>query len=487
MTFRDLLFVSLGNLRRMKLRTFLTTSGIVIAITAFVALLSFGAGTQKNIEDQFNKLGLFWTIQVYPAGDSRRSDTAARPDLDARAVERLAAVPGVNLVYPYDSFSVQVSVGDSTKTSKAQALPSAAMQTKLMSNLVAGKLFDSNSARQAIISQLLAADLGFTKPDSALGQRLIVSAKVSTLDSALAHVVVDRGETILSRLKRIQIDSLFNGHYRSRVIRTEAGEAVRRFISGFLTAQESVTDTLTVCGVREASRGGPSRIDPVIIPLTTAQRFSARGPGGNPAEIFAAMSKGTLFGNGGNEGGKAFPQVTLDFDPKVPYKQIRDSVQAMGFRAFSFAEQFEEMQKFFLYFDLALGILGMIALLTASLGIVNTMVMSITERRREIGILKSLGADEPDIRRLFLVESGIIGALGTAIGIFFGWLISRIVTLVAQGYMRSQGIPETDLFALPPWLLLIALAVGIGVSVLAGSYPAARAARVDPVEALRGE
>jgi ABC-type antimicrobial peptide transport system permease subunit len=198
------------------------------------------------------------------------------------------------------------------------------------------------------------------------------------------------------------------------------------------------------------------------------------------------MSRGMMFGDqGGN--GKTFPQITLNFDPKVPYRQIRDSIQTMGYRVFSFAEQFEQMQQFFLYFDLALGVIGMIALLTASLGIVNTMVMSITERRKEIGILKSLGADEPDIRRLFLVESGVIGAIGTGAGICLGWIITRIASLIAQGYMRNQGMPEMDLFALPPWLLLIAISVGVGVSLLAGWYPAARAASVDPVEALRGE
>jgi len=115
------------------------------------------------------------------------------------------------------------------------------------------------------------------------------------------------------------------------------------------------------------------------------------------------------------------------------------------------------------------------------------MVMSITERRRKIGVLKSLGADELDIRGLFLVESGVIGILGTVARLTFGWAITRIVSAVAQAYMRSEGLPAMDLFALPAWLILIALGVGIGVSVVAGFYPAARAARVDPVEALRNE
>jgi putative ABC transport system permease protein len=471
----------------MKLRTTLTTSGIVIAITAFVAMLSFGAGSQGTIEREFNNLGLLWTMQVYPNTRGPAPPSGARPELDVAAIERIAAVPGVTLVFPYDAFNVQVTLGDSSKASKAQALPSEAMRTRLFSNMVAGKTIGSDSSGEAIVSRQLAAELGFPRPDSVIGQRLIVATKVSTLDSAIAHVVVDRGESIITRLRRVRLDSLLNGRYRTRVLRTEANEAVRRFTSGFLGAQETVRETLTVVGVRETSRGGPTRADHVVLPLATARRFASRGTGGGPTELFSAMSQGSIFGGEGLGNGKTFPQVTINFDPLVPSRQVRDSIQAMGYRVFSFADEFEQIQRVFLYLNLGLGVIGMIALLTAALGIVNTMVMSITERRREIGVLKSLGADEPDIRKLFLVESGVIGALGTGIGICLGWAISRVVSFVARGYMRGQGIPEMDLFALPLWLLLIAIAIGVGVSVLAGWYPAARAARVDPVEALRGE
>jgi putative ABC transport system permease protein len=199
------------------------------------------------------------------------------------------------------------------------------------------------------------------------------------------------------------------------------------------------------------------------------------------------MSKGTLFSESGGTPDKTYPQVTVDFDPKVPYSTVRDSIQAMGFRVFSFAAQFEEVQRVFLYFDLALGVVGLIALVTASLGIVNTMVMSILERKREIGVLKSLGADDFHIRTLFMVESGVIGLLGSAGGILLGWIITRIVSAVSRAYMEGEGLPSIDFFALPFWLVLVSIGLGLGVSVLAGLYPAIRASRVDPVEALRNE
>jgi len=485
MTFRDYVMISTGNLRRMKLRTFLTTSGVLIAIGAFVAMLSFGAGNQENVEREFNKLGLFTTMQVYPK--QRGADTVATPKLDEAALDRLARVPGVNLVYPYDPFSVDVSMSDTVVASKAQALPSKALRTKLFSDLIAGAPFDSDASNEVVISEDLMKSLKFRSADSALGKPLVLSVRVSTVDSGLAHILVDRGETLLDRARRIHFDSLVNRRYRSQVIREEAGEVLRRFLNGFVSARQLLTDTLTICGIRGGARMGRIRAEQVIVPVGTARRLSRGGFGGSPTEMFAALSSGTMFPQSEDPNGKAYSQVTIDFDPKVPYRAVRDSIEAMGFRTFSFAAEFEQIQRVFLYLDLGLGVIGLIALLTASLGIVNTMVMSITERRREIGVLKSLGADEFDIRVLFLVESGVIGMIGTLAGILTGWIVTRIISAVAQSYMRGQGIPPMDVFALPPWLLLIALGVGVGVSVLAGYYPASRAARVDPVEALRSD
>jgi len=487
MTFRDHVIVSAGNLRRMKLRTILTSSGIVIAIAAFVAMLSFGAGSQQNIEGEFEKLGLLSMMQVSPAKTASSHDTVKTPRLDDLAIERLSAVHGVELVYPYDAFDILVEGADTIRSSKAQALPVAALRTRLHANVVAGRHFESDTARETLLSQEIARALGFNIPDSALGKRLILSVRVSTVDSGLAHVLTGDGEPLFERFKRVRLDSLMHKSYRTRILRTESNEALRRFVSGYLGSKESVRDTVVVAGIREFRRNGPMRGEPIAITVGTARRFSSRGPVGGPTELFAAMSKGSLFSEYGTPVEKEYPNVSVSFNPRVPYRQVRDSIQAMGFRVFSFAEQFESMQRFFLYFDIGLGVIGMIALLTASLGIVNTMVMSISERRREIGILKSLGADDSDVRRLFLVESGIIGLIGTAFGVLFGWIATRILAVIASAYLWNQGLPEMEFFALPPWLVLIAVSVGIGVSVLAGTYPAARAARVDPVQALRGE
>lgn len=487
MTFTDLISISAGNLWRMKLRAFLTISGVVIAIAAFVAMLSFGAGNQKLITEQFNELGLFSTMHVYPPDGEPGSDSTSAPVLDQDAIELLASIPGVNLAYPLESFSITASIRDTQITTKGQALPAAAVKTKIYSGLLAGSAFSKDSASEALVTEDFLEEVGIEEADSALGMQLIISVEVAVVDSGLAKVVLSVGDRIGERIRATRVDSLRSDTYWQRAAREELTGAMMRFVDGYMNHRALISDTLTIRGVLKGRQRGRLRIEPVIIPTASAVRFSSGGFVGDPSDFITALSSGGLFQSGMDTTSRFYPRVTLDLDPQVMYKTVQDSVKALGYRTFSFAEQFDEIRRFFFYFDLALGLIGLIALITASLGIVNTMVMSIVERTREIGVLKSLGADESEVRLLFLVESGVIGSIGAITGIVFGWLITRVASAVARTIMENQDVDAVELFALPWWLILIAFGFGLLVSLIAGFYPAARAARVDPIQALRNE
>jgi putative ABC transport system permease protein len=487
MNFRDLVTISAGNLKRLKLRTSLTASGVVIAIATFVAMVSFGAGNQKYLSEQFESLGLLNTMQVYPVTKTSASDTARARQLDAAALGELARIPGVRLAYPFDAIAASVELDDSTVSLKAQALPTAAVATKLFSHMSAGRAFGVDRAKEAVVTTRFLKSFGIAKADSAIGKRIVLSVKAATIDSGLVSLVpADPQRYVRDKIRAVDPDSVFASGYRFRYVRALADEAISRFLDGFFNRRVTVRDTLEIVGVLSES-GGPARIESIIVPVATATRLRSAGFGDNPSDLFSALGGGNVFSLESAASALAYPQATLDLDPAASLSNVSDSVKALGFRTFSFAEQFKEMRRFFFYFKLMLAVVGLIALVTASLGIVNTMVMSILERRREIGILKSLGADERDIRLLFLVESGVIGAGGSAIGILVGWLGSRIASLVARAVMAHQGLESIELFYLPPWLVLIALGIGVGVSLAAGYYPASRAAAVDPVEALRNE
>ena len=136
----------------------------------------------------------------------------------------------------------------------------------------------------------------------------------------------------------------------------------------------------------------------------------------------------------------------------------------------------------FLILDIVLGLIGSIALAVSSLGIMNTMVMSILERTREIGIMKAIGGSDGDIRRIFLIEASAIGFFGGVAGVVLGWLVGRIINFGANIYIVQQGGTAGNLFSLPFWLIGGAHRVLDLRQPAAGQLPgrARRAARSDP-------
>jgi hypothetical protein len=399
---------------------------------------------------------------------------------------RLQGFEGVNLVYPYTKFSVTVAAPDTQISSSAQPIPVAAFNTPLLSQFEAGTAMTDSGEGQVVLERDILEDLKLPSGDSAIGETLILSISVASFDSALAYAFRDLIKSVGERTRRSMLDSLRNEDYQRRVLREELSGTMAQFVHGFLEARTKISDTLRVVGILEDRRiGRRARSAPILISMPTARRFDTAGFSGDMTSLLTAMQSGNIFGGSSQTG--EYDRVTVDFDPTINYTALKDSVEALGFRTFSYAEEFDEIRKFFLYFNLALGMIGLIALSTASLGIVNTMVMSILERTREIGVMKSLGADEVTIRRLFLAESACIGSIGAVGGIFLGWIISRVASLIAKYFMAQEGVDPFELFALPWWLIGIAFALGFVVSLVAGYYPARRAARVDPVEALRND
>jgi putative ABC transport system permease protein len=133
-------------------------------------------------------------------------------------------------------------------------------------------------------------------------------------------------------------------------------------------------------------------------------------------------------------------------------------------------------------------LIGGIALLVATIGIANTMVMAIYERTREIGILKAMGASRREIRQMFMMEAGFIGLIGGVFGLLLGWLLGLGLNQVIQVYMKYKEMPLRGNF----FVVTLSLAVGVILfatftGLVAGLLPAQRAAKLDPLEALRHE
>jgi putative ABC transport system permease protein len=205
-----------------------------------------------------------------------------------------------------------------------------------------------------------------------------------------------------------------------------------------------------------------------------------------PGIKFAPAMENLRAGKSGTQAG--YERATVRVEHHSMLDTVQQQIEAMGFQARTYLGQLEKMRTFFVFIDVLLAAVGTVALVVAALGIVNTLLMSVLERYQEIGIYKAIGASDGDLLVLFLSEASIIGLIGGLGGLILGRVVSWLLEIGVNIYARSQGVTtHLELFAFPFWLLLGALAFAVTISMFSGVYPALRAARVDPIRALRSE
>jgi putative ABC transport system permease protein len=183
--------------------------------------------------------------------------------------------------------------------------------------------------------------------------------------------------------------------------------------------------------------------------------------------------------------GKSYMTLVVRAKKASQVPPIQEAIKKMGYATYSMQDASKALTRVFTFVDMFLGIFGSLALAVASLGIMNTLVMAILERRREIGIMKALGASDFDVKKLFFVEAGAMGVLGGVLGTSLGWVIGRVINFGTNIYLQKQDIPTENFWLVPWWLVVGALAFAVIVSLGSGLYPASRAAKLDPVQALR--
>ena len=163
-------------------------------------------------------------------------------------------------------------------------------------------------------------------------------------------------------------------------------------------------------------------------------------------------------------------------------ERIQNEIKAMGFETYSLVDYLKQAQETSKMLQLVLGAIGAISLFVAAIGIANTMVMSIYERTREIGVMKVIGATVNDIRRLFLTEAAVIGLMGGIVGVIISGIVSKIVNVV--GFNMGQA---TNMSVIPCWLGFLGIVFAALVGVMAGFFPAVRATKLSALAAIKTE
>jgi putative ABC transport system permease protein len=473
MKLRDLTELAARNLREAVLRNSLTTLGIAVGVASLVAMLSLGVGLQELASTRLSRSGLFDAVFVTtqsnmrafggpPRASERASSAQPARKLDDDARKQLAEIKNVVEVYPEVRFPTEVQFeGESYRTTVA-GIPASARGDGAFDEMK-GTFFSGPEANEAILQIEFARDLS-KQTDSLIGKEMVLryaekeplpadeAAENASGKSAARHSVPDASAAKDSAAD----DAPASGGF-SLVPR----ELKLRIIG--------VVETEPATGFGGFGRGR------LLIPLQIAQNLRIA----QPTDMREMLR--------GNTGKATYETLTVRVNSPKAVQGVEDTIKGMGFGTFSILDATKNMVLFFTVFDSLLLIFGSLALTVASLGIVNTLVMAILERRREIGILKALGAADRDVRRLFFVEAGAMGLLGGVLGVAMGWLIGRALTIGTNAYLKRQELPAIDISSIHWWMVALAIGVSFFVSLAAGMYPASRAARLNPVEALRYE
>jgi len=456
MKFYDVTDLAVRNLRESVLRNSLTTIGISVGVASLVAMLSLGIGLQQLASRRLEKSGLFDTVVATSRRDLRNfreqreegPPPAESPALDEPAQKKIEQIPGVVEAYPDIRFVTDVRFDGKPHLTMVAGVPFSAKSNNDAFDGMQGSFFSSEAAPEVILQKSFAEEL------------LGMTPKLGTDNTNM----VELAKPLLGRELTMR--------YAERTPSPSSSSAGQSDGAAYSVVPHQ--QALKIVGLTDLdpdSMRGTARAR-VFLPLKLAQdlhvmQSSLRDTSASDSPSYTSLS------------------VRVGNPNQIP--AVEDAIKKMGFGAFSLVDATRSMRQFFAVLDGFLAIFGSLALAVASVGIVNTLVMAILERRREIGIMKAIGASDADVRGLFFAEAGAMGLVGGAVGVTLGWAIGRLINFGTNIYLERQHFPPAQIWSVPLWLVLGAIAFSIAVSLLSGLYPAARAARLDPVQALRYE
>lgn len=445
MRFSDLFLMGLTNLWRRKLRTVLTVLGVIIGTASIVVMLSLGFGLTKSTTEQIEKSGGLTTINVYEgySGNSSGNEDEINGLTDS-VVEQIAAIEHVVCASPVLNFSVlarqgayecnMTLIGMTTDALKAMKLP-----------ISEGEIPTEGEDLKFIYGNQVLMDFYNTKTDEGYWDTGVMP-DVDLMGKPL-FVIFD-------------MDAYYN---------SQSGDGTipkKYMIDGAALIEGSEED------YNEYSWNVYVDIDALKAQLK--KTFKSKAIPGQPTTKSGKPYKEYQYN-----------QVYVQVDEMSNVTDVQKKIVDMGFEASSNAEYLQTMQKQYRSIQAVLGGIGAVSMFVAAISIANTMMMSIYERTKEIGVMKVLGCGLGNIRSMFLTEAGFIGLIGGILGVLLSYLISAVInTFLTSAYGYEAG--ETISY-IPLWLPALSIVFAVLVGMIAGYFPAKRAMKLSPLAAIRNE
>lgn len=435
MRFFDLLTMSVNNLRRRKLRTALTVLGVIIGTASIVVMVSLGIGLKEMTVEQYSSYGSLNRIEVmssYGWGNDNEEDSFLTDD----TVKLLEKIPHVETVSPILSTYVTLKQGVYTTGTSLQGVSQSLLKEI---ELGTGRLPDPNSSTmELVVGNMVARDFWNSKT----GEGYWDTGELADVD-------------------------LYNEPFYVLFQSNGASEKRKKYI--FPVSGMVAGDVNTYS---EYSYGIYVDIDQL------------------KTELKRVYKKGAIPGQPTNKKGKPYnyfiyDQIYVYVDDMDNVLDVQTQITDLGYQAYSNMQWLEQAQGQTDMIQAVLGGIGAVSMFVAAISIANTMMMSIYERTKEIGVLKVLGCSLGSIRNMFLIEAGFIGFMGGTAGLGLSYGISALVNqFLGAALMGGQS---GDISRIPPWLSGAAVVFAIIIGMLAGLFPALRAMKLSPLAAIRNE
>jgi ABC-type lipoprotein export system ATPase subunit/ABC-type lipoprotein release transport system permease subunit len=423
LSIKDLFRTALDNLRRRPIRNVLTAAGVLIGIVTLVAMVSFGVGVQNEVNRNFEALGLE-NVFISPTFPE-----------DPDAFDPFGITQPEYPLTPeiVDQFRMMEEVESVTPI------------LELPRNIEISISYGDQS-----FPVILSSTFGSNRGGPPIPPEVLVGESLGEGDTE-GIVLVDRLADRFLEGSASSYEDLIAEVF-TLIVRLPRGET-KEFTAPIMGIRESMVSRTIDLGVKERT------------------------------EI-----KAWWYGRPDTLSTDGYDTLVVQAKDESDVPTVLEAAESMNLQAQSLGAFLEIANRVLTILQALLGSVGGLALLVATLGVANTMMMAIYERTREIGVLKALGATNREVRRMFTADAILIGIIGGFVGVILGTLLGRLVDWIGHLYMEAEGmIGVGDLSIVPPWLAIGALVFAAFIGVLGGLYPASRAARLDPVAALRHE
>lgn len=471
----DIIFFAFGNFFRRKARSALTVLGVVIGTAAVIIMLSIGIGMDKGFEAQFSQWGNLREIMVYKhytwEGDETQTDNAVIGYMDDQGFLEIKSLSHIKAATPkmYSSYPIL----NTTEKQSAQVQFTGISATDMQDfdyKILSGRLLDETDVgtNNFVMAFNVPFYFGPYKlpvywMEIAEGQELPFNP-VDVSYKFTWDYSYGQGPVNFEKPK----PKLYDGTCVGIIAQREGGDwdtSIYMDIKGLITLQEQL--------MKDQEK----------------QNIGENG-GEDGGVIYYTNEKMINDGSGDGSGRKdPYGEFLILVDDMDNVQDVEKEIRKLGYDTNSSMEYLTQMKDQTAFLRNILGAIGIVAFLVAALSITNTMIMSIYERTREIGIMKVMGCRLSDVRSMFLLEAGIIGLIGGIIGVGVSYIAAYIINDLAMGKGGLLGITDvtTDISVIPPWLNGLALLLAIAVGIISGLYPAIRATRLSALEAIKNE